>query len=202
MLIESWSFWPPGSDAPDTPPCSFVEPMQRRRLSLFARRQLQAAYDCLQQAGAGSDQISSVFASRHGEVSQSLRLLEQIRAGDSPSPQGFALSVHNSVAGLWSLLRRDQSPSISIAAGSDTLFAALTEARLRLFVSPVSRLLLVIGDESLPEGYRSWADDDQPSYGLALLLHRDQGQPLPPESLWRGSRCTAAAFVAALAGSR
>jgi hypothetical protein len=199
MWVEAWSFWPPGPEAPETPPCSFVEPMQRRRLSLFARRQLEAAHDCLQHAGIVTADIPSIFASRHGEVSQSLRLLEQIRAGDTPSPQGFALSVHNSVAGLWSLLRRDQSPSISIAAGSDTLFAALTEARLRLAASPASRLLLVIGDEPLPKDYQLWADGEELSYGLALLLNRDTGLPLPPSASWRDSSCPAAALAAALA---
>jgi hypothetical protein len=175
--------------------------MQRRRVSLFARRQLQAAYDCLQQADVLQEEIPSVFASRHGDIHQSLRLLEQIRAGDTPSPQGFALSVHNSVAGLWSLLRRDHSPSISIAAGNDTLFTALTEARLRLAGSTSARFLLVIGDEPLPEAYQKWADDEQRSYGLAILLHRDTGLPLPPATSWRGTPCPAAAFAAALLSS-
>jgi hypothetical protein len=179
--------------------------MQRRRLSLFARRQLQAAYDCLQQSAASEEEIPSVFASRHGEVSQSLRLLAQIRVAEPPSPQGFALSVHNSVAGLWSLLRRDRAPSISIAAGAETLHAALTEARMRLGTCPGGRLLLVVGDEPLPESYRAWSEEGVRSHALAILLHRDAGALFPSADAWRASSCPVSALadqLRRLAGSK
>lgn len=160
--------WPTGALPPDdgsAPAIPFVDPLLRRRLGRLSRMALHVAHE----AAAQETQLSTVFASRHGELSRTVSILHALSVNEAPSPAAFSLSVHNSAAGIFSIARADQSPSTALAAGEETLLWALQDAAIRLVTDPDSAILLVYADEPLPTEYRSFPAPE-PAHALAFLM--------------------------------
>lgn len=187
--IEYWDAWVPGIRYKDdwweqlsstesayaTEPFADVEykhlkPKQRRRLSDISKITLDVAFGVM----GDYQQISTVFASRRGEVNRMAGLLRDICAGDDASPMAFSLSVHNTASGLFSIQSDNQAPSTAIAAGHDTVAAALIEAGSQLACGQ-DRVLLVISEDLMPEIYRSFAaQEEQPVAAAFMLTNAEQ----------------------------
>lgn len=166
--IGQWRSWPAAALPPDdgsAPPIPFVDALLRRRLGRLSRMALHVAHE----AAAQVTQLSTIFASRHGELSRTVGILHALAVDEPPSPAAFSLSVHNSAAGIFSIARADQSPSTALAAGDETLLWALQDAAIRLAATPDFPILLVYADEPLPDEYRSFATPE-PAHALAFLL--------------------------------
>ncbi len=172
LPISRWSAWPSveagAREQCALPQVRFVDPMLRRRLGPLARILLHVAHEC----AADRPSVRLVLASQHGELSYTLAALRALAAGEPVSPTLFSLSVHNSAAGIFSILRRDRAPSTAIAAGEETLGHALLEAHCQLDDGE-EPVLMVYGDAMLPEEYRSFAERPEPGRALAVLLARD-----------------------------
>ncbi|WP_131976970.1 beta-ketoacyl synthase chain length factor [Cricetibacter osteomyelitidis] len=124
---------------------SFLPVMQRRRLSALPRLVFVAAWEIMQ-----DKQCPVVYLSRDGEFSRSFSLLKELGSGEQLSPTSFGLSVHNSVVGQWSMIRKDTSEMTALAAREDGLETAFLEAYL-LLQSGHDEVLVIITDESLCE---------------------------------------------------
>ena len=144
--------------------------MLRRRLGPLAKTLLHVANEC----AAGLPGVRLVLASQHGELSYTLAMLRSLAAGEPVSPTLFSLSVHNSPAGIFSILRGDRTPSSAIAAGEETLGHALLEAYCQLDDAE-EPVLMVYADAPLPEEYRGYAERPEPRRAIAVLLA--QGAP-------------------------
>ena len=174
LRASAWSMEPllpslPGGFldlASGAPEVGFVEPMLRRRLGPLGRGMLH----CAGRVAEGMGPLASVFASRHGDVVRAMPILEDLARGLPPSPTAFSMNVHNAVAGVWSIARRDPSPSTSLAAGPETLAWGLVEALAMHAAAPDSPLLFVYGDEPLPALFSAFADRERPAQALALLI--------------------------------
>lgn len=187
--IKKWAAWTPGAQTQDewkawaagqrelgsegVPDAKAIPPMLRRRLERIGRAALQVASDCL---GETRD-IPLIFASRNGETPRSVRLLEQLAAGEALSPTDFGLSVHNAAGGLFTIARQERTDCSAMAAGIETLPHALLEAVLHL--QEHAAVLLVISDEILPEANLPYADEQQQPFACALLLEAAQDSALP-----------------------
>lgn len=165
---EAWHTW---SNAPwlpvgeEIPPLRQMDPMLRRRVSPLGRAALHAAFG----AHGGSREAPAVFASRHGEVQRSWLLLNEL-ADDQPlSPTSFGLSVHNAIGALYSMGCSHRAAIQSIAAGRETIEAALVEA-VSLLADGASEVLLVYCEAPLPEAYACFADEPESLYGWAWRL--------------------------------
>ena len=148
-----------------------------------------------------------VFASQHGELGYTVSLLRALAAEEPLSPATFSLSVHNSAAGLFSILRADRSESTALAAGDETLGHALLEGFCQLDADPGRPVLVVYADGPLPEEYRTFAEGPQESRALALLLSSEATRTATLEvgaagAAPRSSRAQAEAFLAFLAEGR
>lgn len=187
LCILDWRAWAPGLDSVEAwqawahapqvqvddgsqPACGFLPAMQRRRLSRLARMTLETAWPLC----ADDEQLPFVFASRHGETPRTLELLTEIAAGQPLSPTRFGLSVHNAVAGQWSILRRQHGESVALAGGRDSFEHGVLEARLQL-AAGAPAVLLVVAEEMPPPAYAGHIDDVPFSYALALRLAMDDG---------------------------
>lgn len=175
--VKEWSAWAPGlvdrdawrawAAAPwlpagdDTPALAEVPAMQRRRIERLGRMAIQTAFWCQQAEDSG---IPLVFASRHGDVARSMELLEALAAEEPPSPTTFGLSVHNAIAALYSILRRERGNYTALAGGMATVEAACVEAA-GLIADGAPEVLLVIYDAPLPAVYADFADE--PDAGFA-----------------------------------
>lgn len=106
---------------------SYIEPMLRRRLSPLARAALHVAIDCL----GVQNSAQLVYASRHGELQRTVELLGNLANSTPLSPTTFGLSVLNSVAGIFSIARKDQAPATAISAAEETFGFGLIDAVAR-----------------------------------------------------------------------
>ncbi|BDU22476.1 beta-ketoacyl synthase chain length factor [Dyella sp. GSA-30] len=184
LRIEQWRAWAPGLEdeaawqawarnpaLPDVaetqPSCDFLPAMQRRRLSRLARMTLDVAWPLC----AEGEQLPFVFASRHGETPRTFALLSDVAAEQPLSPTQFGLSVHNAIAGQWSMLRGQRGESVAIAGEADTFEHAMVEAA-GLLGDATPSVLVVIAEERPPAAYDTWIDDVPFSYALALRVGR------------------------------
>lgn len=120
----------------------------QRRLSPLARVVMQAIVGCL---GLNST-MPAVFSSSHGEVNRALSMLQGLQAGEALSPTAFSLSVHNAIAGLYSMAYHNQHEISVLAPCTEGIAAAFIEG-LGLLQEGHSEVLLVWYDEALDAFY-------------------------------------------------
>ncbi len=180
--LRAWSAWAPGLGEPEAwsdwldgrrsmesdgrPEVDFLPPLQRRRLSRMARMSFVGLESC---RDAEAPEPPLVYASRHGEVGRSFKLLESLARDEGLSPRDFSLSVHNATTGLYSIFRGNTEPSVAIAAGLDTFPTALVEAAVQA-ADLARECLLVWVEEDLPEFYRPYLDGPVPTMVLGMRL--------------------------------
>ena len=140
--VKKWAAWAPGLEdtqawlgwcaepqplaAEGRPEASFLPALLRRRCSPLTRIMLTVAFEC---CGEGERaQVGSVFASRHGNINESIELLERLALQLPLSPTRFSHSVHNAQAGLFSIAAGNRRASSSIAAEAETFGCAYLEA--------------------------------------------------------------------------
>lgn len=172
--------------------------MLRRRLSSLARAVLHVAHDCAQDV----TDARIVFASRHGELARTTRMLESLATGEELSPTLFSMSVLNASAGLFSILQKNTAPSTAISAGSASFGHGLLEACLQLAEEPDLPVLYLYADEPAPADYEAGEPLDRPTLALGLLLDSSAATRVSCTSLATGSapsnEAQAQAFVRAL----
>lgn len=180
--LGRWSAWAPGlasetdwqrwlkgqagMAADDVPDMAFMPPLQRRRLGNMARMSFRVIENCLDE---GQPSLPLVFASRHGELKRSYSLLSSLAEAEPLSPRDFSLSVHNATAGLHSIFRHNTAPSSAVAAGIDTLPAALLEAAVQARAAKQESLLVWVEDR-IPDFYRRWLPAGVPVVACALRV--------------------------------
>jgi Beta-ketoacyl synthase, N-terminal domain len=165
---EAWVNWAStnyfiAGDA--TAPVGAMPPMLRRRAGFLGKMALEVAYQCL---GRRID-VSTVFASRHGDAARSVDLLLDLSRDVPISPTSFGLSVHNAIGGLFSIARGDHSSSVALAAGQSTVEHAVIEA-CGMLAEGEPEVLLVVYDCPLPTPYRAFQDCDEQPYAWAWLM--------------------------------
>jgi hypothetical protein len=194
VRVESWAAIAPGVQDVDAwrdwarapapfvgearPEVRFLPAMQRRRCDTLSRLMLAAANGCCPEDARGD--LPSVFASRHGSFGTTVSMLEKLARDEPLSPTAFSHSVHNTQAGLFSIWAGNQQVAQSLASRSATFEHGFLEAVCLGARSEERRVLLVTGDEALPEPVADLSDDPDPPYAVALLLHV---QPPDGESL-------------------
>ena len=182
--VERWSAWSPGrEDAPawrrwcadpvalepgGCPEARFLPPLIRRRCSPLARIALTTAFACCGEEDL--ERCSTVFASRHGNINESIDLLDRLAERQPLSPTAFSHTVHNAQAALFSLAAHNRHSSSSLAARADTFACAWLEALALLERAPERPVLLVTADVPLAEAFASMVDEPEASYGLALWI--------------------------------
>jgi hypothetical protein len=178
---EDWQLWPEfdlaHQDSKVSPSLSHIPAMQRRRFSLLTKMMLSAAHD-----SQPAENCRSIFASRHGELTRTLGLLQDITAEQALSPTAFSQSVHNTASGIFGILNNNTSASTSIAAAEQTLPQALIEAYGQLTENP-EPLLLVFGDDPIPQIYSEFVNETEFPFAMALVLAPDSKQTSPSTKL-------------------
>lgn len=145
---EQWQAWARGDLFVETlpihkPDVAFLPAMQRRRLGVAARLLFDAAYPLLQ-----DETCPMVFASRDGELNRSFELWLSLLREQSVSPTSFGLSVHNALAGQWTLLRGEMSENTALSVREAVLETAFVEA-VAMLAEGLPRVLVVVAEEPL-----------------------------------------------------
>jgi Beta-ketoacyl synthase, N-terminal domain len=130
--------------------------MLRRRATSLGQKILMAALALGETVQTGR----YILASRHGEFSRQVGILDALASAESPSPAEFTMSVHNALAGLLSIHTGNTQGHTAIAAGADTFAMALLEAVACLQEKPADPVLLLYGDEQLPPPFDVYGETD------------------------------------------
>jgi hypothetical protein len=187
VTIQRWSAWSPGIEDEDSwrnwcsaprelesegrPEARFLPALLRRRCSALARIMLTTAFDCCEEADRS--EVATVFASRHGNINESIDLLDRLAEAKPLSPTRFSHTVHNAQAGLFSIASGNRRASSSIAAQQDSFACGYLEAMTLLEREPTRPVLLVVGDVPLAPTFAPLVDEPAGAYALALLLIRE-----------------------------
>ena len=156
FTIRQWSVWPPIQQneeldrKKESELLSTVPKMLRRRLSPLAKIVFCAANQCIDENTC----LPTVFSSTHGELAKSFGMMEMIEAGEEISPTAFSLSVHNAIAGLFSMAHHNNTQSTVVAPGEEGMAPAFIEA-LGLLKEGAEQVLVVLYDEPLVAFYPS-----------------------------------------------
>jgi len=167
---HDWEAWARGEAFTSTlaqPDISVVPAQQRRRMSPLSRMAFATAAACASDLPTAP---CCIFASRHGELGRTMKIIESIVTGGDVSPADFSLSVFNTALGLYSIVTGNKAPSTMVVAGEDTFGCALIEAALHLARFPGTQVLLVFFDEPLPEPLDRMDEPDSETFSMALLL--------------------------------
>lgn len=125
-----------------------VPKMLQRRLSPLSKAVLTSTDKCI----VKGEQIPIVFSSANGEICKSLEMLKAIQAGNEVSPTAFSLSVHNAIAGLFSIIYVNQQEITVIAPGQEGIAPAFIEG-LGILQEGADAVLLVLYDEPIAAFY-------------------------------------------------
>ncbi|MDD5462349.1 MAG: beta-ketoacyl synthase chain length factor [Methylococcales bacterium] len=186
FILQYWAVWPPlqpdaeQDSARQNELLANVPKMLKRRLSPLAKTVFCAAHQCIDEHMI----IPTVFSSSHGELSRSFSMMERLEAGEEGSPTSFSLSVHNAIAGLFSMIWKNKLQCTVVAPGEEGMAAGFIEASGLLYEG-AERVLLVFYDEPLVDFYPSapFKLSTDESRALALLIaKKGEGQKLTMSS--------------------
>lgn len=182
FILKQWAVWPPFQPDAERKPgrqeelLAGVPKMLKRRLSPLAKTVFCAVAQCLDE----QMEVPAVFSSSHGELAKSFTMMKMLEAGEEISPTAFSLSVHNAIAGLFSMAWRNKLQCTVVAPGEEGMAPAFIEA-LGLLQEGAEQVLLVFYDEPLVDFYPSAPfklSTDQ-SCALALRISKSgKGQAL------------------------
>lgn len=178
FAIQTWAVWPPlallnGQDLGKMQDklLAFVPNNLKRRLSPLAK----TVFCAIRQCENINDCIPVVFSSTHGELARSLEMIKLLEAGEDISPTSFSLSVHNAIAGLFSIVYGNTSEVTVLASGEDGIASAFLEA-LGILQEGEPDVLMVFYDEPLPEFYPAepFQLSTDSSCAVALKISKDK----------------------------
>src|SRR5262249_20833291 len=158
-----WRTWAGAVSGTADVAAAAVPMMLRRRATALGQKVIAGALACGDALRTGR----YVLASRHGEFSRTLRILDSLAARELPSPAEFSMSVHNALAGLLSIHFGNMRGHTALAAGLDTFGFGLVEAAACLAEQPQESVLLIFGDEPLSGAFATFGADD---VGLPLVV--------------------------------
>jgi hypothetical protein len=148
---------------------------------------LRVAFDCLPLDDVTC--VPTVFASRYGDLTVTVELLEFLARREPLTANRFSHSVHNTQAGMFSIVAANRRKSTAVAAGRQTFPCGFLEALGMLGHGNGEKVLLVVGDEPLPPIFRRFTDDPVAAYAAGFLLARaDHGPDAISLELGAGER--------------
>lgn len=110
----------------ENPDLSFLPVMARRKLTVLdkcALNVMNKAYESCK-----IKEMHLVFSSQYGELDRLDKIIAQYREDKEVSPSVFSSSVHNSVVGQFSLLKKINKSYNSLAADKNTFSAGFLDA--------------------------------------------------------------------------
>lgn len=186
--VQAWAAWSPGieteadwqgwSAAPcrlkrdGNPDVGFLPALMRRRCDQLSRMMLDVAHRSTEDLDVSA--VKSVFASQRGSLTVMMSMLEKLVDEKPLSPNKFSHSVHSTQAGLFSIWAKNALAHSALAAGRQTFAHGFLEAISLLHDGgdDGGPVLLVTGDEAIPETIVDHSVSVDGAYAVALVLKR------------------------------
>ncbi|MCM5705004.1 beta-ketoacyl synthase chain length factor [Larsenimonas salina] len=188
-IVVDWRGWLPDGSVTDPrvmieekPPAHGVPAMLKRRLTPVGR----ALCDMLGALKAADDEAPIVHASQHGDGQRPLDMLDTIADGEPVSPTRFSLSVHNALAGVYSIAFGHLGSISAISATGEEWPALIQEAE-GFLAEGAPRVVIIWSDSTIPGRYRARDRCAEHPSAVAVVLERKGHEPaLPARSLSAG----------------
>lgn len=139
--------------------------MQVRRMSTSSRLAVEVGLELINNNSVDL----AIFTSRHGELERTYKILSKLNQNNEISPTDFALSVHNTTAGLLTIVANQAVPITSLSAHNDSFHQGLIEA-LPLLNQSNKKILLIDFDGSIPKLYQKSIKQLVPIYAVGYIL--------------------------------
>jgi hypothetical protein len=153
-----------GRERPFTPPTyELLAGRARRFTSLVTQMHIEVCGALLR---AAAEPPAAVFATCHGEIQTTEKLIADFHESQVVSSARFALSVHNTASGVYSVARGSTAPTTTIT-GANAIAAGWLEASLTALETERT-VLLSIADEPVPAVFRG--PDELVGVAAAFLL--------------------------------
>jgi len=164
--ITKWCFWSPGEGSAKSPPLPFVSPMAKRRLSQLSRMVLHAIHEVSQ----GKQNIKITFSSEYGEITQQLKISEEILETQKVSPTKFSHSVFNTPVAVATIAEKNTAGYSAICAGKDSFYCGFCECLAALYSGADKERIYVHGDELIPEPFQILSGGANTPFVIAFFL--------------------------------
>ncbi len=178
--LEDWIAWTADSGFAIRPGHALHERLGEPVLPRLLRRRLnatgRAACEALSLVDDGNGQ-PLIHASRHGDVSSSLNMLQALNGGEPASPASFSMSVHNAVLGVYSIARQHHGPTLALGACGNEFDALIDEARGYL-ASGQSSVIALFSEGDIPQAFESHTQSPAHPCLVALKLTVNRGSRL------------------------
>ncbi|WP_159566183.1 beta-ketoacyl synthase chain length factor [Budvicia diplopodorum] len=164
---EQWVNWSAGETqelSGDLAKSQLIPMMTARRMSIPSRLAVEVGLTLLEQRPD-----AAVFISRHGELERTYKIIESLCLQQDISPTDFAMSVHNTAAGLLTISGKAALPLASLSAGIDGFQQGMLEVQAML-AGGAKKVLLVDFDGAVPQAYHSQTAHQNPPYAVGLLI--------------------------------
>ena len=160
----------PYRPAPTAVPASGLLPAaERRRTGVPVKLALAAGEEAFAGAGRSAASTATVFASSSGDCDNLHHLLEALATPEKQvSPTRFHNSVHNVVAGYWSIAMQCRAASTSLCGRDASAVAGLLEAACQA-ASDGEPVALIAYDHPYPDPLNRVRPIGA-SFGMALVL--------------------------------
>lgn len=142
--------------------------MTARRMSVPSRLAVETALVLMDERPD-----AAIFISRHGELERTYKIVESLAKNQDISPTDFAMSVHNTAAGLLTIVAKEALPITSLSAGVDGFHQGMLEAQAMLS-NGASRILLVDFDGLVPLAYQESFESEIPAYAVGMVLSKGE----------------------------
>ena len=164
-ILDSF-FWEPAEDSQEVD-VSFVPMMLRRRCSQFTKLCFSASHQFITE---GKD-LPVISVSKYGEIQRQYAISKKIIETKEVSPTAFSFSVFNTAIALLGISLKNHASAQAFSTMSYQLEAGLIHALSFLENhSEEEKLLLLVGEERLPETYQNISADKNIPFIAAFLL--------------------------------
>lgn len=121
------------------PDLNFVPANTRRKLNDFDKHVIYMLNSC-----ADEDCENIILSSRYGEFRRLFQLLDKHKEFNESSPMMFSASVHNYVLGQFTMLKKENIPTLAISAGEESFINGLVTA----ITSPQKNIVYCYADDN------------------------------------------------------
>ncbi|MDR0589663.1 MAG: beta-ketoacyl synthase chain length factor [Spirochaetaceae bacterium] len=168
--LDAWQEWAagrreiPGSE--ESPALEFTDPLFRRRLSRISRMTIQVLHELLP---PGEDR-KILFFSFRGEITQQLRINQELIEEHTVRPAVFSLSVFNTPVALATIALDLRAGYSAVYPDEGRFDLGLQAAAAPVAAGDEESMALVYADESVPEEYGPLRPRKNGSLALGAIL--------------------------------
>ena len=164
-ILDSF-FWEAAEDSQDVD-VSFVPMMLRRRCSNFTKMCFAASHQSITEGMS----LPVISVSKYGEIQRQYAISKKIIETQEVSPTAFSLSVFNTAIALLGISLKNHASAQAFSTMSYQLEAGLIHALSFLENHrEEEKLLLLVGEERLPEAYQKISAETNTPFIAAFLL--------------------------------